>query len=80
MQQDDALPAHQYPHTAEGRTTIKSHEVKTGNEGRPAITPNDLLKQTLELLRMALHLLNVCFVPLHGQVLHFLKKHPTLFI
>jgi hypothetical protein len=73
--------------------------VKTKNEGKPMMTPNDLLQQfipyieglreqgnaistttvILELLRMAPNLLNVGFVLLNCQVLHFLKKHHNTF-
>jgi hypothetical protein len=48
MQQDAVLPAYPYPHTVEERTIVKNHKlVKTRNEGRPMMTPNDLLQQLL---------------------------------
>jgi len=48
MQQDAMLPAYPYPCTGEERTIVKTHKlVKTRNEGRPSMTPNDLLQQLL---------------------------------
>jgi hypothetical protein len=88
------LLAYPYPRTVEERTIVKTHKlVKSRNEGRPKMTPIDLLQQllpyieglretttvTLELLRMAPNLLNVGFVPLCHQVLRFLKKQHYTF-
>jgi transposase-like protein len=48
MQQDAVLLAYPYPRTVEERTILKTHKlVKTRNEGRPTMTPNDLLQQLL---------------------------------
>jgi len=45
MQQDEVLPAYPYPCTVEEQTITKTHKlVKTRNEGRQTMTPNDLLQ------------------------------------
>jgi len=48
MQQDAVLLAYPYPRTVEECTIVKTHKlVKTRNEGRPMMTPNDLLQLLL---------------------------------
>jgi hypothetical protein len=48
IQQDEVLPAYPYPCTVWEQTIIKTYKmVKARNEGRPTMTPNDLLQQLL---------------------------------